>query len=109
MVRALTHTVIGKGLSPSQSYILFTQLLTLGCLYKNILFLIGLVLFCILPMWNLETTSIVLDINGAGWPQLVLVLVVGAFINTIMTAKFVYATYSKLSQMGRFCDKTQIS
>ena len=31
---------------------------------------VGLV-FCILPMRNLETASIVLDDNGAGWPQLV--------------------------------------
>ena len=26
-----------------------------------------------------------------------------------MNTKFVYAAYSKLSQMGRLCDKTQIS
>ena len=50
-----------------------------------------------------------LDVNGTGWLQLVLVLVVGAFINTIMTTKFVYAASSKLSQMGRLHDKTTIS
>ena len=36
-----------------------------------------------------------------------LVLVVGAFINTIITTKFVYTTYSKWSWVGKLYDKTK--